>query len=392
LDFLTRALPDAARPASCLGPAVYRFALAVASDTFLFPVLFRGAIMKRRGFTLIELLVVIAIIAILIALLLPAVQQAREAARRTQCRNNLKQIGLALHNYESSFTILPAGVFNVGAAGPPSNASSTTMALPYFDQASAFNLFNFSVDINGTGAGNANLAPRQQKLTVLQCPSQPGVPALIVSQCPQGCGTSNYQPSLGNNANYNSTSAGIQKGPFGRIWGARFRDFTDGMSNCALYGEIRLGPSTGTGNLQGLLAVTDPSFYSAMTQVAFGVWDAGTPGDTGRWPGTLAGDVERVSACDTPSTGDWLYHGKQYYRGVPIPTYYSHTLTPNSRFRDCVRGTGLDRMHAAARSFHTGGAHVVLGDGTVRFVSDNVDDLTWRRVGAIADGNVQGEF
>ncbi len=107
--------------------------------------------MRRRfGFTLIELLVVIAIIAILIALLLPAVQQAREAARRTQCKNNLKQIGLALHNYESTFTVFPPGdcSFNFGAGEVP-QASTHAFILPYLDGGNQYSTFNFNVQVNG---------------------------------------------------------------------------------------------------------------------------------------------------------------------------------------------------------------------------------------------------
>jgi hypothetical protein len=241
-----------------------------------------------------------------------------------------------------------------------------------------------------------NQAARQQKIPLLQCPSQAGVPAFVIAgtQCPVGCGTSNYQPSLGNNANYNPVSAGTQKGPFARRYGAAFRDFTDGMSNTALFGEIRLGPASGTAptGSTGTISISDPNFMAAATQLVFGTWDAGTPGDTTRWPGTLPGDVESVAACDTPGTNDFLYRGKQFYRGIPVPSYYSHTLTPNSRRRDCVRATGLDRIHAAVRSYHTGGAHIVLGDGSVRFASDNVDEMTWRRVGAIGDGQVVSEF
>lgn len=163
-----------------------------------------------RAFTLVELLVVIAIIGILIALLLPAVQAAREAARRMQCTNNLKQIGLALHNYESSHKVLPPGYIT-------SNTASThTQILPYFEQSAAYDLFDFTVNIN-THANN--LAAREQKLTGLQCPSHPGSPAFILAgtQCPNGCGTTNYVQSLGNNANYATGD-----GPFGRNMGAKF--------------------------------------------------------------------------------------------------------------------------------------------------------------------------
>jgi prepilin-type N-terminal cleavage/methylation domain-containing protein len=352
--------------------------------------------LRRRGFTLIELLVVIAIIAILIALLLPAVQQAREAARRTQCKNNMKQIGLALHNYESSATRLPQGTFLGGGGttgGINNNAGPIPMILPYFEQTAMYNLFDFNVDLNGHVN---NQAARQQILPVLQCPSQANVNAFVITgtQCPGGCGTSNYQPSLGNNANYNPVSAASQKGPFARGYGAKFRDFTDGMSNTALFGEIRLGPATGTAPLgsTGTIAPTDPNYYAAATQLVFGTWDGGVAGDTTRWPGTLPGDVEWNPACNTPGANDVLYRGKQYYRGIPVPSYYSHTLTPNSKNRDCVRATGVDRIHAAIRSYHTGGGHVVLGDGAVRFVSDSIDLMLWRSVGGIGEGMVTGEF
>ena len=333
---------------------------------------------RTRGFTLIELLVVIAIIAILIALLLPAVQQAREAARRTQCKNNLKQIGLALHNYESTHSILPAGTFNGGTVATgqvPNNASPIPMIMPFIEQGNAYTLFDFNSDINGSAS---NLAARQQNMAMFNCPSHPSVAPFVLSptQCPNGCGTTTYAQSLGNNANYASNN-----GPFGRRYGAKFRDFTDGMSNTGLFAEIRLGPSTGTGNTSGVLAVTNPNYYNTATDLAFGTWDASATGDT------IA-----VAACDNAATTNWLYRGKQYYRGLVIPTYYSHTLTPNSRRHDCIRGTGLDRGHLATRSYHVGGSQLVLGDGSVRFASENIDENVWRAVGSKGDGEVIGEW
>lgn len=331
--------------------------------------------MRKRGFTLIELLVVIAIIAILIALLLPAVQQAREAARRTQCKNNLKQIGLALHNYESTHSILPAGTFNgVGAGAISNNASPIPMILPFIEQGNAYGLFDFNRDLN-THANN--LAARQQNMAMFNCPSHPSVPPFVIpgTQCPNGCGTTTYVQSLGNNANYARNN-----GPFGRRFGARFRDVTDGLSNTAFFGEIRLGPSGGSPTT-GVLAVTDKFYYNTATNLAFGTWDASPTGDT------IA-----VPDCDNAATSNYLYRGKQYYRGIVVTTYYSHTLTPNSRRHDCIRGTGVDRGHLAARSYHTGGAQIVLGDGSVRFASDSIDENIWRAVGSKGDGEVIGEW
>jgi prepilin-type N-terminal cleavage/methylation domain-containing protein len=324
--------------------------------------------MKRRAFTLIELLVVIAIIAILVALLLPAVQQAREAARRTQCKNNLKQIGLALHNYEGTHTRLPPGFLGVN------NASTHTQILPYFEASNEYNQFNFNNDINSHAT---NLNARQQRLAILQCPSQIGSPAFVLapSQCPNGCGTTNYVQSLGDNANY-----AADRGPFGRNRGAAFRDFVDGMSNSGMFAEIILGPSNGSPT-SGVVAAGTPQDLWVATNLPFATWDASPTGDT-----------IPVAACDNRATSAILYRGKQYYRGVVVATFYSHTLTPNSRLRDCIRSVGFDRGHLATRSFHTGGSQLVLGDGSVRFVSENIDIRVWRAVGSINGNEVVSEW
>ena len=318
----------------------------------------------RSAFTLVELLVVIAIIGILIALLLPAVQAAREAARRSQCTNNLKQIGLALHNYESAHKRLPPGYITTNTA------STHTQILPYFEQAAAYSLFDFKQNINSSAN---NRAAREQKLSVLQCPSHPTSPPFVLppSQCPNGCGTTNYVQSLGNNANY---AGGPGQGPFGRNRGAEFAEFLDGLSNTGLFAEILLGPSDGTGTT-GVVPAGHPDDYKVATNVAYGTWDASPTGDT------IA-----IPECDNRATTAWRYRGKQYYRGIVVTTYYSHTLTPNSKRRDCIRSVGVDRGHLATRSYHPGGANVCLGDGSVRFASETIDEAVWRAVGSIAGG------
>ena len=324
--------------------------------------------LQRRGFTLIELLVVIAIIAVLVALLLPAVQQAREAARRSQCKNNLKQFGLALHNYEETFTRLPPGYMAVNTA------STHTQILPYFDQAGAHNSFDFNTDIN---ASVQNQAAREQKLGMFSCPSHPATPnfTLAGTQCPNGCGTTNYVQSLGNNANYATSD-----GPFGRNFGARFRDITDGLTNTGMFAEILMGPSDGTATT-GVVAAGSPDDFKVATNLPFATWDASATGDT------IA-----VPECENRATSAYRYRGKQYYRGLVVTTFYSHTLTPNSPLRDCVRGTGVDRGHLATRSFHVGGSHFLLGDGSTKFVSDNVNATVWRSLGSKAGDEVIGEY
>ena len=326
--------------------------------------------MRRSAFTLVELLVVIAIIGILVGLLLPAVQAAREAARRMQCSNNLKQVGLANHNYESAFKMFPCGTFNDATKGVANNSSPHPMLLPFMENSNAYNLFDFSVDLN---THINNKAARQQKVATFICPSHPESSPFVIApdQCPNGCGQTNYVQSLGNNANYASNN-----GPFGRRFGAKFRDISDGTSNTALFAEILIGPSSGSPQ-SGVVAAGTPQFYTTATNLAFGTWDASTTGDT------IA-----VPACDNAATAGWLYRGKQYYRGIVVTTYYSHTLTPNSERRDCIRGTGLDRGHMATRSFHTGGTQCVLADRSVHFASDSIDELVWRAVGSRADCEV----
>ena len=166
----------------------------------------------------------------------------------------------------------------------------------------------------------------------------------------------------------------VNNGPFGRRFGAKFAQITDGVSNTAFMGEIKLGPNPIVG-----LSTAHPMYYATAQQLAFATFDAGN------------GDINYNAACDALGTSLTL-RGKQWYRGIVTATYYSHTLVPNDRRRDCVRGTGFDRAHIAARSYHPGGAHVGIGDGKVKFASENIDGLIWRAVGSREGNDQTGNF
>jgi prepilin-type N-terminal cleavage/methylation domain-containing protein len=199
----------------------------------------------RRAFTLIELLVVIAIIAILIALLLPAVQQAREAARRTQCRNNLHQLGLALHNYHDTHSCFPPGEMCVATGGSESGCGDMLPAyglhlLPFEDESSLYNAYNFSVNSHGT-QGAANTTVVTQTLKQYLCPSDRS------SGTTNGYADTSYNPNGGNNMTHIwagvSASGKASLGVMYRYSRVRIRDIRDGTSQTLAFGEVRSGPS-----------------------------------------------------------------------------------------------------------------------------------------------------
>lgn len=332
---------------------------------------------RKYGFTLIELLVVIAIIAVLIALLLPAIQQAREAARRTQCANNLKQIGLALHNYESSHDTFPMGdcSVNLGVGDVP-QASIHAYLLPFLGSENNYDTFNFSLQVNA-----ANPEARVQVIPIYQCPSDPGGDRHMVANVIDSA-SANYMQNLGSHANhagYVVSGSPLPRtsdhGPFWRNSLFRISDFQDGTSKTALFAEIKKGPN----HTASTMVV--PAGHRDDLRVATNV-SATWTGDDLLYP---------PETCENRATAAWMYRGLQYYRGLLVATYYNHTMPPNALRRDCVTSS-LTQGHMAARSYHPGGVNFLLADGAVRFVSDSVEADVWRALGTPSGGEVMGEY
>ncbi|HTN01898.1 DUF1559 domain-containing protein [Planctellipticum variicoloris] len=300
---------------------------------------------RRHGFTLIELLVVIAIIAILIALLLPAVQQAREAARRTQCRNNLKQLGLALHNYHDTHSVLPPGFVQTPALHR-NEATWIAFLLPGIDQGPRYNLFDFNACGGCISPASPNARAYSDPIPAMRCPSDSEAdPALSVY------GRGNYGANNGIGplippAGYPQTPRGAL-GLFNGNSKVRFADIRDGTSNTVAITELRTY-AKGANDFRGVMFYPEGPFthhnYSPNAKIA---------------------DQLRTAFCaansDPPCVG----------------TY--------SAFND-------KQMLYTARSLHTGGVHSLLADGSVRFISENLNLTTWQNLAIPDDGLTLGEF
>lgn len=292
--------------------------------------------MARRGFTLIELLVVIAIIAILIALLLPAVQQARAAAQRSQCRNNLKQIGLALQNYHDFAKCFP---FALGGTG--NKYSALSQLLPQLDQGPLFKKIDFKKVITDP----ANVAVGLVELSQFRCPSDSSNPFTAVG------GAINYIPNKGTNVLWNDPAG---NGVIYFMSSTKFGDVKDGTSQTAAFSERNV--------TDGSLGLSTPDADTYLSSA--------NPADPDQ-------AVQMCMAVDTTNLANQFpnHMGAPWMDGK---NGYQHVGPPNGRscgFQPAAKAA----MTASSR--HTGGVHVLMCDGAVRFVSNNVNVATWRAIG-----------
>ncbi|WP_165226710.1 DUF1559 domain-containing protein [Aquisphaera insulae] len=350
---------------------------------------------KRRGFTLIELLVVIAIIAVLIALLLPAVQSAREAARRAQCLNNLKQIGLGLHNYHSAIGAFPPGkslgMNVVGSYGGWTDWSAHALMLPYLEQAPLYNSINFNF-LGGYDMGYAvNSTVYDAKVNMFICPSD--------SNGNGKQNTNSYYASKGTNTNqypwnpctglfdelrggYNSD--GTMWKNLARCYG--IADCVDGSSNTIAFGEALMG---GTSNLKarnwnsitGVTAAQPGSVDDAFSLVPTGTEPPGP---------TIQAALQACSSASMTGNlgGGGSTKGQRWGWGAPGMSMFNTIVPPNSQQyvfgacrNDCGGCSPDQGMFSNATSNHSGGANFLMGDGSVKFIKSSVSWRTYWSLG-----------
>jgi prepilin-type N-terminal cleavage/methylation domain-containing protein/prepilin-type processing-associated H-X9-DG protein len=341
--------------------------------------------MRRRAFTLIELLVVIAIIGILIALLLPAVQSAREAARRAQCTNNLKQLGIATHNYEGPIGSYPLGTIAAVWPGDPTLSpgnyrwGALAFLTPYLEQTAVFNALNFLFPMYGPGTTNPpgqiyppNYTSVNTMVALFLCPSDRMERLTTADGFLGGTGRqfapTNYQFCAGSGSSGGDVT--IADGVFRENLITRNQDITDGLSNTAFTSESLLG-SGGVRSIAANAGPYDPNVLFASVT----------------WEGSAAASVTTTSCLQPVSYSPnrlFSWADGSYSQGL-----YNHYYPPNTLYMDCIVGvTGINDGWKAARSRHPGGANVLFGDGSVHYVKNSINVAVWSGIGTRAGGEI----
>ncbi len=307
---------------------------------------------RRSGFTLIELLVVIAIIGVLIALLLPAVQAAREAARRMQCTNNLKQVALAMHNYEGIHGRLPSARTN-----SPHYWSSLAQILPQLEGSTLYNVINFDHSTAPNARNNydmANTTAISFVIAAYLCPSDRKQPPVVT-----GYGPTNYFAVAGSGTMAKTLGDGLMFDGSG----VRFAEVTDGLSNTSAFAESIKGSGVDS---------TSPAAFDLLGQFKGG----------GGYSSTFT-----EAACDAIPDYSGLRGSRWFHGSMSGGSTVNHYWAPNSKRADCAGDTnGL----FSARSFHPGGVNAAFADGHIQFVKDTVNPTAWRALATRAGGEVIG--
>jgi len=381
---------------------------------------------RRGGFTLIELLVVIAIIAVLISLLLPAVQSAREAARRAQCVNNLKQLGLAMHNYHTANGTFPIGNGEAWQ-GPPvlggnwsiwSGFSAQACMLGYMDNQPLYNACNFSLALvqssvfsgsqsaNSIGAGNANDTVLYTNVSIFMCPSDPNV-GMQNNNSYHACygattaGLYSWTAPIGNNIYAGGPMVETATGSTGVFTIAAsygVQHITDGTSNTIAFAEALVGDGRGTewaGN------TTNPSRYVGNYQTGGGTTmppSASLFNINGNQPAIISALQTCAASFTTNNNAVRDDRGFRWSMGCTGWTMFNTVQVPNDsqfRFNGCKLGSaGLidnfpnDGFSYPASSAHPGGANVGFADGSVKFIKSSIGYSTWWALGTKSGGEV----
>ncbi len=321
---------------------------------------------RSRGFTLIELLVVIAIIAVLIALLLPAVQAAREAARRAQCTNNLKQLGIAMHNYHSAQGSFPIGRTGIGFTYPfADNRRDWTFGIfPYLEQTALANSVNYNVSFYYA----QNTTAIRVNVSAFDCPSDPNRDVIEEPTSPYPRAKANYVANWGNTHYYQDQNTSAMANPWttGTVFGA------GSPLNAVTFGGA---PFTANSS-NGLQNITDGSSNTLMAS-------------------------EVMIGAANPSTGNSDHRGDIYNDDFNCAMFMAYT-PPNSTIPDAMGSATFCQyptkqnppcnanspVFNAARSFHPGGVNALYCDGSVKFAKSTINVLTWRALSTTYGGEV----